>query len=962
MTGSETYHISLTVNGRQRQATVEGRLLLSDFLREELGLTGTHVGCEHGVCGACTILLDGQSARSCLMFAVQASGAAIETIEGLSESGKISRLQDLFAEHHALQCGYCTPGMLVTAHDLSAQLKDSSEAEIRDGMSGSICRCTGYQGIIKAVCQAAAERRSGTSPLQRRDGAAGATGPFVGQSLARKEDEKLLRGAGRYVADIFLPQALHVAFLRSSLAHARIDSIDTSAARSLPGVVDVLTGADLAPLVAPVPGMQNRPPKQWRDAVEHRIDIPDQPVLAVQKVRHVGEAIAVVVAESRYVAEDAANLIDVKLTELEAVTGIDSAQTSSGPRVHEHLESNTVATFRVRKGDADAALVAAPFRLSHRLHNHRYLALPLECRGVVADYDARSDSITIWSSTQVVHWVRREIAKRLALPESRVRCVAPDVGGGFGVKGHVYPEDILIAFLAKRLRRPIRWIEDRHEHLINSAHARDDRHDIEIGFNAKGRILALRDRFVKDSGAYTPVGIGAPSNSIAHMMGPYDIPHFDVTAEIVATNKTPNAPYRGSGRPEAVFVMERTIDLVAHHLGIEPADVRRRNMIPAQAMPFKTGVPYRDGAPVVYDGGDYPAALEKALSALGGLAQIRERQRAGWRDGRYLGLGIGSYVEGTGAGPFEGATVRIEPSGTLYVATGACAQGQGHETVFAQVAADEWGVTPAEVHVVLSDTAAIALGYGTIASRSAVNSSAAIRQASTALRKKVFAIAAHVLGVAPEELELRDGCVFGRTRSNLSLSLSEIAAASMPGWDNKRPPGISGGLEVTAYFEPPTVTWAYATHAALVEVDVNLCAVKIVDYAIAHDAGVLINPKLAEGQVLGGVCQGIGGGLLEEVVYGEHGQLLTGSLADYLVPTASDLPESIKIIHTQTPSPLNELGIKGLGEGGAIAPPVVIVNAACDALRPFKVELFATPVRRSDILREIRRATMDKPS
>lgn len=776
---------------------------------------------------------------------------------------------------------------------------------------------------------------------------------YIGKSVLRKEDARLLAGGGRYLADIVLPRMLHVAFLRSSVPHARIRSIDTSRARALAGVVEILTGADIKPFLAPVPGMQNRPPKQWREAVTHTINIPDQPVLAVDKIRHVGEGLAVIVAESRYIAEDAAELIELDLETVDPVTSIDEALDVDAPRVHEHLESNLVAEFRVRKGDAIAALASAPHTLHHTFYNHRYLALPMECRGVLADYDARMDSITVWSSTQVVHWVRREVAKRLGLPESRVRCVAPDVGGGFGVKGHVYPEDILIAFLARRYGRPVRWVEDRQEHLVNSAHARDDRHEVEIGFDDQGRILAIRDRFVKDSGAYTPVGIGAPSNTIAHLMGPYRIGHLDATARIVVTNKAPNAPYRGSGRPEGVFVMERLVDLVAHELGIDTVEVRRRNLIPADAMPYASGVPYRDGTPTVYDTGDYPAAFEKAIETLGGLADIRQRQRSALAEGRYIGLGIGSYVEGTGAGPFEGATVRIEPSGTLYVATGACAQGQGHETVFAQVAADEWGITPDAVNVVISDTAAIALGYGTIASRSAVNSSSAIRRASSVLRQKVFAIAAHILEESADSLELRDGLVFGKRRPNLSLSLKDIAAASMPGWDNNRPANVTGGLEVTEYFEPPTVTWAYATHATLVEIDTRTFAPKILRYVVAHDAGVLINPKLAEGQIFGGVCQGIGAALLEEVVYSDAGQLLTGSLADYLVPTASDMP-SVDVFHTEIPSKLNELGVKGIGEGGAIAPPVTIVNAVCDALRPLNFELFSTPIRRSDILQAFR--------
>jgi carbon-monoxide dehydrogenase large subunit len=545
------------------------------------------------------------------------------------------------------------------------------------------------------------------------------------------------------------------------------------------------------------------------------------------------------------------------------------------------------------------------------------------------------------------------------MAESRVRCIAPDVGGGFGLKGHVYPEDILIPYLAKQLRRPVRWLEDRQENLTSSAHSRDDLHEVEIGFDNDGRIIALRDHFVKNSGAYTPVGISDPMNTISHIMGPYRVPHLDATAAVVVTNKGPNAPYRGAGRPEGVFVMERLMDLIARDLDIETVDVRRRNMVRADEMPYASGVPYRDGSPATYDSGDYPTVFESAIAALGGIAQIRDAQRSAWTSGRYLGLGIGSYVEGTGSGPFEGATVRLEPSGSLHVATGACAQGQGHKTVFAQVAADEWGVSPDTINVVISDTGAIAFGHGTIASRSAVVSSSAIRMASRVLRTKVLAIAAHILKQDATDLVLRDGRIFNPRKSNISLSLKEIAAAATPGPTDMRPPAMSGGLEVTEYFEPPTVTWAYATHAALVEVDAHTAVPKILKYVVAHDSGVIINPMIAEGQIRGGVCQGIGGAMLEEIVYSKDGQLLTGSLADYLIPTASDVPE-IEILHIETPSKLNELGLKGLGEGGTIPPAAVIANAVCDALRPIGFELFSTPIRNSDILRALRNPVQRK--
>lgn len=784
---------------------------------------------------------------------------------------------------------------------------------------------------------------------------------YIGRSVPRREDRGLLLGDCRFIADIQLPGMLHVAFVRSDVAHARIRAIRSDRARSSPGVVGIFSAADIAPDLIPIPGMQNRPPKAWRDAVEHEINIPDQPILASGKVRYVGEPIVAIVAEDRYCAEDAVALVEVELQPLPPVANIDQALDPASPRVHEALSSNVIARIRIDKGDANAVFSSAVRTLRHRFDNHRYSAMPIECRGVVALYDPGGDAMTVWSSTQVVHWVRREVASRLGLPESRVRCIAPEVGGGFGVKGHVYPEDVLIPFIARRLRRPVRWIEDRHEHIINSTHARDDRHEAEIAFDAEGRILAVRDRVLKDSGAYMPVGIGTPVNTAVHLLGPYHVPNYDSSITIVVTNKTPNAPYRGAGRPEATFVIERLIDLVARATNLDPVDVRLRNMIPPEKIPYAVGLSYRDGAPIIYDSGDYPAALGQAVDALGGLVAIRREQAQGWREGRFLGLGLGCYVEGTGAGPFEGATVRIDPSGAIYVATGACAQGQGHQTVFAQVAADAWGVSPDQVTIMLGDTGAIPMGYGTIASRSAVNSSAAIVLASEELQRKVKAVAGHALECAIEDLELRNGTVAVRGVPAMSMTLKQVAQAARPGWDHGRPPNMAAGLETTAYFEPPTVTWSYAVHAALIEIDRATGLPSIRKYVVVHDAGVLINPELAEGQVLGGVVQGLGGGLLEEIVFDDQAQLLTGSLADYLVPTAMDVPP-IEVLHRESPSPLNSLGVKGLGEGGAIAPPVVLANAVCDALRPVGFEIFATPLRPAAIIEAMARATVIEPS
>ena len=617
--------------------------------------------------------------------------------------------------------------------------------------------------------------------------------PYVGRSLLRREDRRLLTGEGQFIADLVLPRMLHAVVVRSEIAHAIIRAVDLSAAATAPGVMLALNGADLLRLLPPVPEGQLSLPSKWTSVIQHKFLSPQQPLLAHDKVRHVGEAIAVIVAESRDQAEDAAELVRADLEELSAVIDPEQALRPDSPVVHDRFHTNMIGDFSVSRGNFDAALARAPHSLRRRFYHHRYAAVPMECRGVVSAYDPRTDAVTIWSSTQVVHWVRREAAALLGMPESRVRCIALDVGGGFGGKGHVYPEDLLIAFLARRLARPVRWIETRREHMMSATHSRDQLHDVEIGFDDDGRILALRDDYIVDCGAWNPIGSGVAYNTAVHLTGPYKIENFAASGRIAVTNKVPNAPYRGAGRPEAAFAMERSIDIVAGTLGLEPAEVRRRNMIRADEMPYRVGIPYRDGEPIVYDSGDYPGALAKALDAVGGVAAFRLRQRDARLQGRHLGLGIGCYIEGTGVGPFESALVRIDPSGKIYLASGACPQGQGMETVFAQVAADIWKVAPDDVVIALADTAAIAIGFGTLASRSTVTLSAALHYASERLRHKVFAIAANLLECAEADLELRVGGVGVVGVPGAMVSLARIAQAARPSWENERAPDGARG-------------------------------------------------------------------------------------------------------------------------------------------------------------------------
>jgi aerobic carbon-monoxide dehydrogenase large subunit len=777
--------------------------------------------------------------------------------------------------------------------------------------------------------------------------------PYVGRSLLRREDRRLLTGQGQFIADLVLPKMLHAVLVRSPVAHARIGSVDLSLASAMPGVALALNGADLLQLLPPVPEGQISMPSKWTTAIQHKFLNPQEPLLAHDKARHVGEAIAIIVAETRDQAEDAAELISCDLEALPAVVDPEAALRPDSPIVHDRYGTNLIGAFSVGRGDVDMAFATAPHRLRRRFYHHRYAAVPMECRGVVAAYDPRTDSVTIWSSTQVVHWVRREAAGLLDLPEARVRCLALDVGGGFGGKGHVYPEDLLITFLARKIGRPVRWIEERREHMISATHSRDQLHDVEVAFDDDGRILGLRDDYIVDCGAWNPIGSGVAYNTAVHLTGPYKIENLAASGRIVVTNKVPNAPYRGAGRPEAAFAMERTIDLVAGALGLEPAEVRRRNMIRVEEMPYRVGIPYRDGEPIVYDSGDYPGALHKALDAVGGVAAFRQRQQQARREGRYLGLGIGFYIEGTGVGPFESAFVRVDPSGKIFVSCGAAPQGQGMETIFSQVMADLWKVMPEDVVPTFADTAAIAIGFGTMASRSTVTASAAMHVASGRLRDKVFSIASHLLECAPADLELRAGGVGVVGVPGAQISLAQVAQAARPGWEITRPPGVEAGLEEICYWQPETVTWSYAVHVAIVEVDRDTGRVAIDNYAVAHDCGVVVNPMLVEGQVMGGAAQGLGGILSEAMVYDADGQLLSGSLMDYALPTAADIP-SMTIVHQHSPSPRNPLGVKGVGEGGAVAPPATIANAVCDALAPFGIEINTTPIKPEQLARAIR--------
>jgi carbon-monoxide dehydrogenase large subunit len=799
-----------------------------------------------------------------------------------------------------------------------------------------------------------------TSPDGRSGGGTGAgltsTDRWVGTSVARREDRRLLTGRGTYVSDIRLDGMLEVAVVRSPTARARIAGLDASDARALPGVVAVFTAADLAGRVAPFTRFVDQeytPPGLEAAARPLVRPCPMEP-LADAEVRYVGQPIAIVVAESRYVAEDAAELVAVRYDELPPVTDPEAAAREGSDLVHADLGTNVQASFEVAVGDPASALAAAEHRLTCRIHVPRLAANPLEGRAVLATWNGARGRLTVWSSTQVPYMVRTRICEQLGISESDVRVVAPDVGGGFGPKVNVYPEEVVIPHLARVLGRPVRFVEDRLEHLTSTMHSRDQVHAATVGFDGDGVVSVVEDRFLLDCGAYNPFSLTCAYNSAAHLRGMYRIPNFRAEGSCVLTNKTPNGPYRGAGRPEVVFVMDRLMHAIAASLGLDAAEVVRRNLITAAELPFDRGMPYRDGAPMVLADGDYHSVFEAALDRIGYETFGEERARLA-SDGRRLGMGLSLYVEGSGIGPFEGAAVSISADGKVVVRSGSAPHGQSHQTTLAQVCADELDVELDDVEVRAGDTDLLPFGVGTFASRSAVTAGTAVTGAARKVREKLVALAAELLEADPTDLVVERGTVHPKGTPARAVDFRALARAAAPGPRSAVPAGRTFGLSATSYFVPPTVTFAYGVHAVVVEVDEELGDVKVLRYVVAHDCGRILHPLVVEGQVQGGVAQGIGSALYEEFVYSPEGQPLTTTFMDYLLPTIVEVPE-VDQLHLEIPSSLNVLGVKGVGEGGAVSPPAAIANAVADALGCDDVDLVQLPLSPERVMHLVERA------
>ena len=765
---------------------------------------------------------------------------------------------------------------------------------------------------------------------------------LFGHRQLRAEDDNLITGRGRYIDDIRFPGMLHVAIVRSQSARAKI-RVDTNAARAARGVHAVFTAADLPDAARILPDCHPNP----------TLRNPRGPaVLASAQVRYVGEPIAAVVAENRYLAEDAAELVAVEYDEMPVVIDIERALKEDMPRVHEDLPSNLAARIPVATGNTDKAFGEAHCIVREHLKIQRGAGQAMETRGVVAYWNEIDERMVVWNVSQVPYVHRTAIANALSLPENSVQVRNGDVGGGFGYKGLTYTEDLLIPVIARKLGRPVKWIEDRREHLIASYHERMQIHDLEMAVTAEGVILGIRGHFFYDTGAYTPWGPVVPLLTAVNIPGPYKVPNYKVECDIVYTNTVPTAPVRGAGRPQACYVCERLLDSVARELPIDGAELRRRNLIQSHEYPYELGFISRDGTKRKYDSGNVPALLECALEIID-YEQHKNAKQEALNEGHYLGVGLACCVEDTGLGPFEEVAMSVELDGSVTVRMGTPSQGQGQRTAFAQIVADELAVSFDKVKVLTGNTDYVRYSIGTFASRAGIVTGSAVSNAAKQLKERALAIGATLLQVSADELELADGVVRLRSDPSRSVSLKEVVHTSLGESGAPLPLRDFGpGMSTIASFCPPTNTFATGCHAALVEVDPKTCRVKILKYAAVEDFGNVINPLIVDGQVIGGVGLGIGNTFFEKVVYDDDGQILTGTFMDYLVTTTMDVPR-VDLDYIATPSPLNPLGMKGAGQGGTIPVPAVLSAAVENALQPFNIRLRHVPFSESDLFAAI---------
>jgi carbon-monoxide dehydrogenase large subunit len=763
---------------------------------------------------------------------------------------------------------------------------------------------------------------------------------FVGQAMKRKEDPRLVCGTSTYVDDVVLPGMLHMAVARSIHAHARIKHIDVSKAQKLPGVVAVVAGEEVAAHCGPIPCAASIP----------NMKKAERQLLAVGKVRFVGEPVAAVVAENKYIARDAVDLIQIDYEVLPAVVNPEKAMDPASPRLYDEHSDNVAYNFGFETGNTEEAFKTADVVVKERFVNQRLAPAPMEPRGTVAAYQAPDNELVVWNSTQAPHGLRTLLANMLRVPENRTRVIAPEVGGGFGCKIDIYAEDGLAGYLAKKTGRPVKWIEGRRENLAATIHGRDHIEYVELALKNDGTILGMRIKSIADLGAFyslfTPMiptltGLLAP--------GCYRIPTFKFDQIGVLTTKMATDAYRGAGRPEATYLIERIVDVAAQKLNMDPAEIRRKNFPQPDEFPFKTS------GGVFYDSADYERALDRALE-VSDYKGLRQKQAELRKQGKYMGIGLSAYVEICAMGPstilpgggWEAGTVRIERTGKVTVLTGASPHGQGQETTFAQIVADEFGIETEDVVTIHGDTARVAAGIGTFGSRGTAVGGTAVYLAVQDLKEKMKKIAAHRLESTPDKIEFDVGKLVVKGQPARSMKFTDVVTVAYNAVN--LPPGMEPGLDVTRFFEPSNFTFPFGTHVCVVELDEETGEPRVTKYVAVDDCGNIINPLLVEGQVHGGLVQGIAQALHEEIVYDENGQLLTGSFMDYAIPRAHDFPE-FELDRTITPSPVNPLGIKGVGEAGTIGSTPAVVNAIVDALAPFGITHIDMPVRSEKVWR-----------
>ena len=756
----------------------------------------------------------------------------------------------------------------------------------------------------------------------------------VGRAVPRLEDPALLTGNGRYLDDIDLPDLLHCAFLRSPVAHAKIIRADLDAARAMSGVAAVLMSRDLAPLLA-----SRRMP--LGASMTGGVNESTPFVLASQEVAYVGEPIALIVAQSRALAEDAVAAVQIEFEPLPIVADARSALEPSSPVVRTELKSNVMNRFNVGFGDVDEAFASAFKVLTRELWQHRGCGQSMEGRGVLAEIRPGHDQLCVWSSTQMPHDLFYMLSGMLGLAEDRLRVITPDVGGGFGPKYCTYPEEVAVPAAALLLKRSLKWVEDRRESFISSVQERDQYWSFQVAVDAEAKLLGIRGNLIHDQGAYAPKPVNLPYNSATAMSGPYILPAYSMDVAVVHTNKVPVSSVRGAGYPQAVFAMERAMDAIAAEMGLDRAEVRRRNLIPPEKMPYTKKLKARSGAAMVYDSGDYPSCQAEVLAAAG-WSDFPERKAAALAARRYIGIGLANAVKGTGRGPFESGLVRVGQDGRVSVFTGAAAMGQGISTALAQICADELAVQTGDVNVVAGDTARTPLGLGGFASRQMVTAGSSVHLAAKAVAAKAILAASVLLDVEQDRLELHDGRVRAKG-GNESIGLGELARTlrGAPGY--AFPAGLEPGLEASVQWRTDALAYANACHVAEVEVEPELGQVTVTRYVALNDSGRMINPMLVEGQVQGGIVHGIGNALFEFMGYDDDAQPQTTTLQEYLLATATEVPH-LETIYRETLATGNPIGAKGVGETGTIPAAAAVISAIEDALSPFKIQISQTPM------------------